>query len=50
MTLSEKLKEIRAERKISRMETVASIREMEATLAPILVVSVMPNGKVKVTR
>ena len=28
MTLSEKLKEIRAERKISRMEAAASIREI----------------------
>ena len=50
MTLSEKLKEIRAERKISRMEAAASIREMEATLAPLLVVGVKPNGCVKVTR
>ena len=50
MTLTEKLKKIRRERKISRMETVASIREMEATLAPLLVVSIKPNGCVNVTR
>ena len=50
MTLSQKLKKIRMERKISRMETVASIKEMEATLAPLLVVGVQSNGKVRVTR
>ena len=50
MTLTEKLKKIRAERKISRMEEAASIREMEITLTPLLVVRVRPNGKVKVTR
>jgi len=50
MTLIEKLRKIRAERKISRMEAAASIREMEATLAPLLVVGVKPNGCVKVTR
>jgi len=50
MTLSEKLKEIRAERKISRMEAAASIREMEKTLAPLLVVGVKSGGRVNVTR
>ena len=50
MTLIEKLRKIRAERKISRMEAAASIREMEITLTPLLVVGVKPNGCVKVTR
>ena len=50
MTLSQKLQKVRRERKISRMEEAASIREMEKTLTPLLVVSVKANGCVNVTR
>ena len=50
MTLTEKLKKIRRERKIYRMEAAASIREMEATLAPLLVVGVKSGGRVNITR
>ena len=50
MTLIEKLRKVRKERKISRMEEAASIREMEITLTPLLVVRVRPDGCVNITR